>query len=81
MHILSECSKLAQTKYKKRHDKVITMVHWELCSKYGFESAKHWYEHKAEKEMENQDTNILWDFNNRTDHVIKARRPDIVLIN
>ena len=38
MHILSKCSK----QYKKRHDKVATMVHWELCSKYGFDPAKHW---------------------------------------
>ena len=28
MHILSECSKLAQAEYKKRHDKVATMVHY-----------------------------------------------------
>ena len=27
MHILSECSKLAQTIYKKRHDKFAVMVH------------------------------------------------------
>ena len=49
MHTLSECSKLAQAEYKKRQDKVATMVHWELCSKYGFEPANHWYEHRAER--------------------------------
>ena len=47
MHILSECSKLAQTEYKKRHGKVATMVHWELCSNYAFELDKHWYAHRA----------------------------------
>ena len=41
MNILSKFSKLAQAEYKKRHDKVATMVHWKLCSKYGFEPAKH----------------------------------------
>ena len=40
MHILSESSKLAQTEYKKRHEKAVTMVHWELCSKYGCKPAK-----------------------------------------
>ena len=54
-HILSGCSKLAQTEYTKHHDKVPTMVPWELCSKYGFEPAKHWYEHRAEEVMENHE--------------------------
>ena len=52
MHILSKLSRLAQAKYKKRHDKVATMFHWELWSKYGFEPTKHWYEHKAERVTE-----------------------------
>ena len=60
IHILSECSKLAQTEYKKCHDEVTTMVHWELCSKYGFGPAKHWYEHRPEGVMGKQDTKILW---------------------
>ena len=48
MHTLSECSNLAQTEYKKQHDKVPTRAHWELCNKNGFEPDKHWYEHRAE---------------------------------
>ena len=42
MHILSECLMLTQIKYKKRHNKVTTIFHWKLCSKYGFEPTKHW---------------------------------------
>ena len=33
-HIVSECSKIAQTEYKKRHDRVATTIHWALCKKY-----------------------------------------------
>ena len=80
MHILSECLKLAHTEYKKSHAEVAIMGHWELCSKYGFKSAKHWYEHRAEGVIENQDVKILSDFNIRTDGVTEARRPDIVFI-
>ena len=81
MHIFSECSKLAQTEYRKRHAKVTTIVHWQLCCKYGFEPAKHCYEHRAEvMVMETQDTKILWDFSIRTVRVIDARHPDVVLI-
>ena len=31
--------------------------------------------------MDNQDTKILWDFNIRSDRVMEAKRPDIVLID
>ena len=81
MHILSECLKLAQNEYKKRHDKVATMVHWELCKQHSFPHSKNWYDHRAEDVLENDDVKLLWDFNIRTDRVIEARRPDIVLID
>ena len=29
-HLVSECSKLAQKEYKRRHDKVATAVHWSI---------------------------------------------------
>ena len=32
-HIVSECSKLAQREYKRRHDNISRMVHWKLCQK------------------------------------------------
>ena len=72
-HIFNDYSKLAQTKYKERHDKIVTIVLRDVCSKYGFKPAKHWYKHRAEGVMENQNAMILWDFNIRTDHVIEAR--------
>ena len=59
MHILSECSKLAQTEYKKLHDEVTTLFHWKLCNKYDFEHAKHRDKHREEKLVENQDSKIL----------------------
>ena len=33
-HLVSACSKLAQTEYKARHDKVASIIHWKLCRKY-----------------------------------------------
>jgi len=33
-HIISECSKLVQLEYKKRHDKVAGAVDWSLCKTY-----------------------------------------------
>ena len=44
-HILSECSKLAQRKYKRRHENVARMVHWKLCQKFNLEKPEKWYLH------------------------------------
>ena len=81
MHILSECEKLAQGEYKKRHDRVASIIHWELCALHGFQRSKNWFEHRAEPVRENDKVRILWNFNIHTDRVIKARRPDIVVVD
>ena len=36
-HLLSECSKMAQKEFKRRHDWVGKKIHWEACLKYGFD--------------------------------------------
>jgi hypothetical protein len=78
-HLVSACSKLAQTEYKARHDKVASIVHWHLCKKYGITVEKEWYKHEPETVRENDQCKILWDFAIQTDRVIQARRPDIVV--
>lgn len=80
-HLVSACSKLAQTEYKARHDKVASIVHWHLCKKFGIQTEKAWYMHKAETVCENDQCKILWDFSIQTDRVIQARRPDIVVVD
>ena len=80
-HIVSECSKIAQTEYKKRHDRVATTIHWALCKKYGLPHTEKWYDHRAEPVMENEHIKLLWDFNVQIDRTIEARRPDLILID
>ena len=33
-HLISSCSKIAQIYYKERHNKLASMLHWNLCEKY-----------------------------------------------
>ncbi len=80
-HILNGCPKLAQTDYKARHDKVSAAIHWSLCKEYGFSCHKKWYEHRAEKVLENDEVKLLWDFHVQSDHVIEHCRPDLLLVN
>ena len=74
-HILSECSKMAQKEYKRRHDLVGKNVHWEVSKRYGFDVKEKWYEHEPEA----VNFHILWDFEVKTDHVIEARRPGMIV--
>ena len=51
--VLSECSKLSQKEYKRRHDWFVRKIRWEICRKYGIEVEEKWCEHRPEVIMEN----------------------------
>ena len=78
--IISECSKLAQTEYKARHDWVGKVIHWEMCKKFKWDHTNKWYTHNSAPVLENDTHKLLWDFNIQTDHQIPARRPDLKII-
>ena len=80
-HIISECSQLSQKEYKARHDWVGKVVHWEMCRKYQFDHTNKWYMHNPAPVLKKDSHKLLWDFNIQTDHLIPARRPDLILIN
>ena len=40
-----------------------------------------WYIHNPAPILENDTHKLLWDFNIQTDHLIPARRPDLIIIN
>ena len=80
-HIISECSKLAQKEYKARHDWVGKVIHWEMCKKFKFDPTNKWYMHNPAPVLENDTHKLLCDFNIQTDHLIPARRPDLIIIN
>ena len=80
-HAVSECEKSAQKQYKGRHDNVARIVHWKLCGKYNLKRSEKWYEHAPEDVVENEEVKILWDVMIQCDREIKARKPDIVVVN
>eukprot|EP00795_Rhopilema_esculentum_P003281 gene3280-biopygen1499 len=79
-HIVSECPKLAQREYKRRHDCVAKALHWDVCRLYDIDCGNKWYEHQPDSGR-TTNVKILWDVNIQTDNVIQARRPDIVVVN
>ena len=79
-HIISECSKSAQKEYKSRHDWVGKVIHWKICKKFKFDHTNKWYMHNPAPVLENDTHKLLWDFDIQTDHLISARRPDLIII-
>ena len=75
MHIICECTKLAQKEYKRRHDLVGTAIQWELCEQVEFNHADKWYENKQASALENVKSQLLWDFEVQMDHHIEAKKP------
>ena len=52
-----------------------------MCEKDHLEKEDKWYEHAPDSVSENDEVKLLWDVNIQCDHVIEARRPDIVVVN
>ena len=73
--------RLAQKEYWTRHDWVGMMIHWDLRKKFRFDHTNKWYMYNSESVLENEMHKILWDFEIQTDHLISARRPDLVIVN
>ena len=80
-HIISESSKLAQKEYKARRGGVDKVIHSGMCRKFKFDHTNKWYMHHPAPVVENYSHKLLWDFNIQTDHLIPARRPDLIIIN
>ena len=52
-----------------------------MCKTYKFDHTNKWYMHNPAPVLENDTHKLIWDFNIQTDHLIPARRPDLIIIN
>ena len=78
--MISECNKQAQRECKASYEWAGKVIHRELCKKLKYVHTTAWYLHKSESVLLNEMHNILLDFEIQTDHLILARRPDLVII-
>ena len=65
----------------KRHDRVGTRMHWELCRKYVMECSAGWYEHKPQVVSQNAsgDVNNFWAHRWTTTVPAAHNTPDVVV--
>ena len=80
-HTVSECSKLIQREYKRRHDNVATVVHEKLCKKFNLGKSEKWYLHNPQNFSENVNHKLIWDMNIQCVKIIMEKRPDIAIAN
>ena len=78
---ISEYSKWAQKMYKTRHDWAGMVIDREMCKKFKFYHSNKWYLHNPASFLKDDTHKLLWDFDIQTDHLISARRPDLIIIN
>ena len=52
-----------------------------MCGEYNLKKSEKWYEHAPEDVVENEDMKISWDIMIQRDTKIKARKPNIFVLN
>ena len=52
-----------------------------MCRKFKFDHTNKWHINNPAPVLENNTHKLLWDFDIHTDHLISARRPDLIIIN
>jgi hypothetical protein len=81
-HIISSCTVLAQSEYKKRHDIFAKIIHMNLAVKFNLlKNTQPHYSYTPESCLENDSYKLHFDRTILTDIQIKHNRPDIIILN
>jgi hypothetical protein len=81
-HIISSCTVLAQSEYKKRHDIFAKIIHMNLAVKFNLlKNTQPHYSYTPESCLENDSYKLHFDRTILTDIHIKHNRPDIIILN
>ena len=82
-HLVSACKKMAQTDYKRRHDRMGLRVYWEVCGNLGLTRSAKWYEETPDPVRRRKDglTEVWWDQTVSTPTKFDRNRPDMVVID
>jgi hypothetical protein len=81
-HIISSCTVLAQSAYKKRHDIFAKIIHMNLAVKFNLlKNTQPHYSYTPESCLENDNYKLYFDRTILTDIHIKHNRPDIIILN
>ena len=80
-HILAGYSALASLDYTDQHNRVVSIIHWNICRHFGVPVENRWYWHHPDRLVETGDITMMWDAAIPTARKIGANRPDICFRN
>jgi hypothetical protein len=81
-HIISSCTVLSQSEYKKRHDIFAKIIHMNLAVKFNLlKNTQPHYSYTPESCLENDNNKLYFHRTVLTDIHIKHNRPDIIILN
>ena len=61
--------------------RIIIIIIIIIIIKFPFDHTNKWFMYNPAPVLDNDPHKLLWDFNLKTDHLIPARRPDLIIIN
>ena len=59
---------------------MVKVIHWEMSKKLKFVHTSKWYMHNSVAILENDKHKLLGDLDLQTDHLISAKRLDLIII-
>jgi hypothetical protein len=81
-YIISSCTVLTQSEYKKRHDIFAKIIHMNLAVKFNLlKDTQPHYIYKTESCLENDNCKLYFDRTVLIDIHIQHNRPDIIILN
>jgi hypothetical protein len=82
VHIISSCTVLVQSEYKKRHDIFAKIIHMNLAVKFNLlKNTQPHYNYKPESCLENDNYQLYFDRTVLIYIHIKHNRPNIIILN
>ena len=79
-HPLSECSKLSQRVYKRRHDWMGRKIHGRYVGSMVSKRKRNGMNMSHKQYVKMKSTNSCGTFTLQTDNVIEVRRPDMIIV-
>ena len=58
-HVTSECNMLAQKEYKRRHDNLARVIHWNTYGEYKLTRTEKLYEHQPQGMIHSEEVKLL----------------------
>ena len=71
-HIVASCSALVPMDYTDRHNQVASIIHWDVCRRFGVPVESRCYQHHPDRLVETDDITMMWDTTIPTVKKIKA---------